>query len=44
MEVDVYDDFTIKINDINQLINNEIQGYIYIGRDLVQYAYILINI
>lgn len=33
IETDIYDDFTIKIDDINKLANNEIQGYLYIGRD-----------
>ncbi|SQC85168.1 copper amine oxidase-like protein [Clostridium perfringens] len=30
---EVYDSFTNKITDINQLINNELSGYIYFGRD-----------
>lgn len=30
---EAYDTFTIKIDDINKLINNEIQGYVYIGRE-----------
>lgn len=30
---EVYDTFTIKIDDISKLINNEIQGYVYIGRE-----------
>lgn len=29
----VYDNFTTKIDDINKLINDEIVGYIYFGRD-----------
>lgn len=33
MEQEVYDSFTIKIDDINKLLNDEIKGYIYIGRD-----------
>ncbi|MBU3106112.1 thioredoxin family protein [Clostridium gasigenes] len=28
-----YDYFTTKIDDINKLINNEIVGYVYFGRD-----------
>lgn len=30
---EVYDSFTNKITDINQLINNELSGYVYFGRD-----------
>src|SRR5690554_3929562 len=30
---EVYDNFTIKIEDIDSLINDEIRGYLYIGRD-----------
>lgn len=30
---EVYDEFTTEIEDINKLINLEIIGYIYIGRD-----------
>lgn len=33
IDEDVYDSFTNKITDINDLINNEIYGYIYFGRD-----------
>lgn len=30
---EVYDSFTNKITDINQLINSELSGYVYFGRD-----------
>lgn len=30
---EVYDSFTKKIYDINQVINDELSGYIYFGRD-----------
>lgn len=30
---EIYDYFTIKIDDINKLINDEISGYVYFGRD-----------
>lgn len=30
---EVYDTVTTKITDINQLLNNEISGFIYFGRD-----------
>lgn len=32
-DTEIYDSFTNKITDINKLINNEIYGYVYFGRD-----------
>lgn len=29
----IYDDFSIQIDDINKLLNNEIDGFIFFGRD-----------
>lgn len=29
----VYDDFSVKIDDINKLIDDDIVGYVYFGRD-----------